>query len=124
MNRSMPLLCTAALALGGCLENKEQITIAEDGSVQIRVSAEGDRTDLADGSPNPQFGPWQAVDEQTTDRFGNVFDSLETKFAPLVARTIYQRMQDYIGRLPTDGRGGKQLAVWSMHLREASRQDL
>lgn len=70
MNRSMPLLCAAALLLGGCLENEEQITIAEDGSVQIRVSAEGDRTDLADGSPIPKFGPWQPVDEHTAAWLG------------------------------------------------------
>ena len=54
---------------------------------------------------------------------GSVFDGLAAEFAPLVPNSIWRRMKDFIDRLPTDGRGGRRLAIWSMRLREARSKE-
>jgi hypothetical protein len=50
-----------ALFCGGCLENKETIEVRTDGSVHIRLEAEGNAADLLDGYPLPVGPRWSVV---------------------------------------------------------------
>jgi len=50
-----------ALLCGGCLENKETIEVRPDGSVHVRLQAEGNAADLLDGYPIPVGSPWSVV---------------------------------------------------------------
>ena len=62
----------------------------------------------------------RAVGKAIKDNQGNnFFDGLAAEFTPLTPRTIWNRMQEFADRLPTDGRGGKRLTFWAIHLREA-----
>lgn len=58
------LLLAVSLAVSGCLESTEDITVREDGSVEVVVTAKSDRADdLTDGYPVPLHEPWQPVGE-------------------------------------------------------------
>lgn len=61
MRKTTLIGCGAVLAamLGGCLKHRESITVADDGSVTVTVSAEGDAADLAEGWPVPLSGSWK-----------------------------------------------------------------
>jgi hypothetical protein len=59
------LSVAALLALGGCLENDEDVVVHPDGSLDVRMSAKGSADDLADGYALPLDGPWRALDETT-----------------------------------------------------------
>jgi hypothetical protein len=63
------IVCASALAicLSACLDNEEDISIRTDGSASVRLSAEGDAKDLADGYPLPLAAPWVADGAQTLD---------------------------------------------------------
>lgn len=46
----------------GCLERKETIRIARDGSAAVHVEISGDKADLENGDPLPEkSGPWRAA---------------------------------------------------------------
>lgn len=57
-----PLVLAIAALLPACLDNEEEITVHADGSLTIRVAAQGDPGDFASGAPLPAEGPWVAVD--------------------------------------------------------------
>ena len=61
MIRTLPLLLT--LGLGACLENEEEIVVHEDGSVEVRIAAEGDLADLSNGYSVPLGAGWELTSE-------------------------------------------------------------
>jgi hypothetical protein len=57
---SLPRIAlVSVLALCGCLENEEDITVQADGAVEVRIRASGDPGDLADGYAVPLEVPWR-----------------------------------------------------------------
>lgn len=66
MNRSLLAICALAVCASSCLENEEEITVREDGSVSVRMSAKGKPEDLADGYPIPLDSPWIGDSDATS----------------------------------------------------------
>ena len=65
------LALALALTISGCLERKETIRVARDGSVQMRVEWEGDPGDFSKGDTLPtQHTGWATEDEIVTDDEG------------------------------------------------------
>jgi len=68
MHRRPHVFLAAALALSSsCLETEEEIQVAPDGSVDVRIAAKGGRADFADGYPLPVDGAesWSPSNEET-----------------------------------------------------------
>lgn len=61
----LALAASACVALAGCLEHKERIVVAEDGSVQLTVLAKGSARDLADGAMVPLGVGWTRQGKDT-----------------------------------------------------------
>lgn len=60
----LALAATAGLLSTGCLERKETIRVARDGSVKMTVTLKGDKADFASGDVLPERGgPWTIVDD-------------------------------------------------------------
>ncbi len=60
------LICILLVApLTACLENEEEITIAEDGSLFVRILSTGDAVDLAGGHALPLSSPFRPVTRET-----------------------------------------------------------
>lgn len=67
------LTATALLLIPGCLERKETITIAPDGSVQMELLYKGDLGDFNSGDALPSESTgWQVVDQDTVKDNGEV----------------------------------------------------
>jgi hypothetical protein len=65
------LLASAVLLMAGCLERKETIRVARDGSAEIRVEITGDPGDFSTGDALPERrAGWQTRDWTTTDDEG------------------------------------------------------
>ena len=65
MNRPLCVSVLLFLLPAGCLENREEIAIRADGSVNIAVSVRGDVPDLEEGHSIPFEGPWRPIDAGT-----------------------------------------------------------
>ena len=65
MHKHIIWVVAAALSVVGCVENKEEIVIHSDGSLEAQMSAKGSAEDLVDGYPLPLDGPWRALDDTT-----------------------------------------------------------
>ncbi len=62
---TLTVACAALLA-AGCLERKETIRVAHDGSVVLRVELQGDPADFAEGDALPTAaGGWTILDQRT-----------------------------------------------------------
>ncbi len=68
MKLSLPLL----LLLTGCLENEEKITVHPDGSLTVRVAAEGDASDFTQGFPLPTGPGFAPIGDLTANWLANV----------------------------------------------------
>jgi len=70
-NRAIPfcvLLAGTALAVAGCLERKEWLTVRRDGSVEYRIEYRGDPSDFSGGDALPsRRGGWDVRDRMETE---------------------------------------------------------
>lgn len=101
MHRRLTVLALAGMTVfGGCLENEEEITVSEDGSVSIRVSAAGYPHDIADGYPVPLHAPFKAWGEET--------DNWVSRFG---ADTGSPSVQQAVGKTSWTGPDGKPKSI-------------
>jgi hypothetical protein len=64
--RTRSLACAGAAALlFACVKHKEEVEVRPDGSISVRVTAEGPTSDVGEGYPVPLDGPWVPADGAT-----------------------------------------------------------
>ncbi len=92
------LFAAIALLAPGCLERKESIRVARDGSVEIRVEIAGDPGDFTTGDALPERpGGWQTQDWTSTNDEGKKKQHREATLRVAAGRPLPDSFADPAG---------------------------